>query len=96
MANDFTGRVWRIDSAGTTPFGTLNVKIKGGSWTGMSATGQTFIITDEAGRSYTWTATASTVSLGALSFDELGWLSGPLTFSGTFTGQVLLYLAGGK
>lgn len=96
MANDFSGRIWKIDTGATTPFGSLNVKIKGGSWTGMTATGQTFIITDSAGRTYTWTATASTLDAGGVSFDELGWLSGPLTFSGTFTGEVLLFLAGGK
>ena len=96
MANDYSGRIWKIDSAGTTPFGTVNVKIKGGAWTGMTATGQTFTITDSNGRVYTWTATASSLDAGGVSFDELGWLSGPLTFGGTFTGEVLLYLAGGK
>lgn len=96
MANDYSGRIWKIDSAGSTPFGTLNVKVKGGTWTGMTATGQTFTITDIAGRVYTWTATDSNLDAGGVNFDELGWLSGPLTFGGTFTGEVLLYLAGGK
>lgn len=96
MANDFTGRIWKIDAAGTTPFGTSNVKIKGGNWTGMTAAGKTFTITDSGGRVYTWTATASTLDAGGVSFDELGWLSGPLTFGGTFDGEVLLYLASSK
>ena len=91
MANDFTGRIWKITAGGSTPFGTANVKIKGGNWSGDTA-GNTFIITDVAGRSYLWTyPTNDTVN-----FQELGWLSGPLTFSGTFTGEINLYLATGK
>jgi hypothetical protein len=88
MANDFTGRIWRITTTGTTPFGTVNFKIKGGSWTGGVA-GNTFTITDEAGRTYTWTfpTTAEQVT-----FQELGWLSGPVTFGGTFVGEIDLYL----
>lgn len=88
MANDFTGRIWKITGAGTTPFGTLNVKIKGGSWTGGTA-GNTFTMTDVAGRVYTKTWDAATSEIG---FQELGWLSGPITFGGTFTGEVDLYL----
>lgn len=87
MPNDYTGRIWRIVTGGSTPFGTLNVKIKGGTWTGDTA-GNTFIITDVAGRSYTWTYPTGDV----VNFQELGWLPGPLTFSGTFTGEVNLYL----
>lgn len=93
MANDFTGRIWKIDAAGTTPFGALNVKIKGGIWSGMTAGGQTFTITDGAGRVYTFTSNAE---LDPVNFFELGWLEGPLTFGGTFTGEVNLFLAGGK
>ena len=88
MANDFTGRIWKVTQAGSTPFGTLNVKVKGGSWTGGTST-NTFTITDEAGRLYTWTWTASTQQI---TFGELGWLSGPVTFGDTFTGEVDLYL----
>lgn len=88
MPNDYSGRIWKIVDADTTPFGTLNVKIKGGVWTGGTAA-QTFIITDVAGRSYTWTYPASG---DALNFQELGWLSGPITFSGTFDGEINLYL----
>lgn len=88
MPNDFTGRIWKIVAAGTTPFGTLNIKIKGGSWSGGAA-GNTFTITDVAGRVYTWTAAADGENI---SFFELGWLSGPITFGGTFTGEINLYL----
>ena len=59
MANDFTGRIWKVSQAGSTPFGTLNVKVKGGSWTGETVTGHTFTITDVAGRVYTWTWAAN-------------------------------------
>lgn len=90
MANDFSGRIWKITAAGTTPFGAANVKIKGGSWTGMTAAGQTFIITDVAGRAYTFTSSGVDTQV---TFYEMGWLSGPLTFSGTFTGEVDLFLA---
>ena len=90
MANDFSGRIWKITTPGTTPFGAANVKIKGGSWTGMTAAGQTFIITDEAGRAYTFTSSGIDTQV---TFYELGWLSGPLTFSGTFTGEIDLFLA---
>lgn len=88
MANNYTGRIWQITSADTTPFGILNIKFKGGTWTGATA-GQTFIITDVAGRVYTWTFPADG---SAINFQELGWLSSPLTFSGTFTGEINLYL----
>jgi hypothetical protein len=90
MANDYSGRIWKIATGGTTPFGAANVKIKGGSWTGMTAAGQTFIITDEAGRAYTFTSSGIDTQV---TFYELGWLSGPLTFSGTFTGEIDLFLA---
>jgi hypothetical protein len=90
MANDFSGRIWKITTAGFTPFGAANVKIKGGSWTGMTAAGQTFIITDEAGRAYTFTSSGVDTQVV---FYEMGWLSGPLTFSGTFTGEIDLFLA---
>lgn len=90
MANDFSGRIWKITTGGTTPFGSANVKIKGGSWTGMTAAGQTFIITDAAGRAYTSTSSGVDTQVA---FYEMGWLSGPLTFSGTFTGEIDLFLA---
>jgi hypothetical protein len=89
VANNFTGRTWKITQAGTTPFGTANVKFKGGSWSGMTAGGQTFTITDEAGRVYTWYSSGPNVQV---TFQELGWLSGALTFGGTFTGEIDLYL----
>lgn len=88
MPNDYSGRIWKIVQAGTTPFGTLNVKIKGGVWSGAAAA-NTFTITDVAGRQYVWTFPGDA---DALYFQELGWLSGPLTFGGTFTGEVNLYL----
>ena len=87
MANDFTGRIWRIEAAGITPNGSQNVKIRGGVWT--DAAGKTFIITDSAGRAYTWTIPPDG---DTINFQELGWLSGPLHFSGTFVAPVLLYL----
>ena len=88
MANDYTGRQWKITTTGTTPFGTANVKIKGGSWTGGTS-GNTFTITDVAGRTYTWTFPSTAEQI---TFQELGWLSGPVTFGGTFTGEIDLYL----
>ena len=90
MANDFSGRIWKITTGGITPFGAANVKVKGGSWTGMTAAGQTFIITDVAGRAFTFTSSGVDTQV---TFYEMGWLSGPLTFSGTFTGEVDLFLA---
>jgi hypothetical protein len=89
MANDFTGRIWRVTAAGTTPFGVANARIKGGSWTGGTA-GNTFTITDGDGRVYTSTWSANSQQL---TFGELGWLEGPITFGGTFTGEIDLYLA---
>jgi hypothetical protein len=89
MANDFTGRIWKITTGGSTPVGAWNVKIKGGIWTGMSASGQTFTITDIAGRTYTVTSYNADYPIQLL---EMGWLSGPLLFGGTFTGEVDLYL----
>lgn len=90
MANDYTGRVWKITEAGSTPFGTLNVKFKGGTWTGMSDAA-TFTITDVAGRSYVWTADAAGATIN---FFELGWMSGPLAFAftGDTAGEVNLFL----
>jgi hypothetical protein len=88
MANDFTGRIWKITAPGASGYN-ANVKIKGGNWSGMSAGGQTFQIIDEAGRTYTFYSTAANV---AIPIYELGWLSGPVTFAGTFTGEVDLFL----
>ena len=88
MANDFTGRIWKITAAGTTPFGLANVKFKGGIWSGFTA-GDTFTITDADGRVYTFTAPAAD---SVVTFQELGWLSGPLTFGGTFHGEIDLFL----
>jgi hypothetical protein len=88
MANNFSGRIWSITQAGNTPFGALNVKIKGGVWSGGAAT-NFFTMTDTAGRVYTWTYPAST---DVLNFQELGWLNGEITFGGTFTGEINLYL----
>lgn len=90
MANSYSGRVWQITGNDTTPFGTVNIKFKGGTWTGMS-TDAVFTITDVAGRIYTWKAAADG---SAINFFELGWLSGPLTFTftGTTNGEVNLFL----
>jgi hypothetical protein len=93
MANDFSGRIWRITAAGTTPFGSLNVKFKSIIWSGMTAAGQTFTLTDAAGRVYTFTSPAVN---GTVTISEMGWLESPLTFGGTFTGEVDLFLSGGK
>jgi hypothetical protein len=91
MANDYSGRIWKIVANGSTPFGTSNIKVKGGIWTGGAA-GDVFTITDVAGRSYSWTFAADS----NVNFQELGWLSGPLTFSGTWAStsgaEVNLYL----
>lgn len=89
MANDYSGRQWRITTAATTPFGTANIRVKGGIWTGGTA-GQTFIVTDIAGRVYTWTFPTDG---DFLPFQDLGWLSGPVSFSGTFTGQIVWYIS---
>ena len=88
MANDYTGRIWKITGTGTTPFGTLNIKIKGGTWAG-DIPGKTFTITDVAGRVYSWAYPADG---SAVNFQELGWLSGPVAFSGNFTAEVNLFL----
>ena len=88
MANDYSSRQWKITQAGTTPFGTANVKVKGGSWTGGTS-GNTFTITDVAGRTFTYAWSANSQQI---TFAELGWLSGPITFGGTFTGEIDLYL----
>ena len=87
MANEYGTRIWKITTTGETPFGTANIKIKGGNWSGDTA-GNTFTITDVSGQVYTWTYPAN----DTVNFQELGWLSGPLTFGGTFTGEVNLYL----
>jgi hypothetical protein len=89
MPNDYTGRQWKITGADTTPFGAANIRVKGGIWTGGAA-GETFIITDIAGRVYQWTFPANGEWVP---FQELGWLSGPVAFSGTFSGEVILYIA---
>ena len=88
MPNSYATRIWKIVAAGTTPFGTANVKIKGGTWSGDTA-GNTFTITDQSGETTTWTFPADGSSIN---FQELGWLSGPVTFGGSFTGEVNLYL----
>ncbi len=88
MANDFTGRTWKINTNGQTPFGTANVKIKGGLWTGMTAGGQVLTITDVDGRVYSWTSYNLDYPL---TIPEMGWLSGPLTFS-IPSGELDLYL----
>lgn len=88
MANDFSGRIWKITAPGTTPFGTSNVRIGGGVWTGGAA-GNDFTITDVAGRVYTFTVTTAGQTVN---FYKFNWLSGPLTFGGTFVGEIDLFL----
>ena len=82
MANDFTGRILKIDSTGTIPFG--NFTVDGGSWTGAAA-GNVFTVVDAAGRTYTWTfpADGSEVAFRKLRF------SGPLTITAMGGGEVL-------
>lgn len=89
MANDYTGRVWRVTQAGTTPFGLANVKIETIKWSGMTATAQTFTITDADGRTYTTTSYQADYPVIE---SPKTWFSGPLTFGGTFTGEINLYL----
>jgi hypothetical protein len=89
MPNTYNTRIWSIVTAGETPFGTANVKIKGGVWTGGHAA-DTFTITDVSGNVYTWTYPANADS--DVGFQELGWLSGPITFGGSFNGEINLYL----
>lgn len=90
MANDYSGRIWKITGGDTTPFGGANVRFRGGNWTGMSSNA-TFSITDEAGRVYTWSAPTDG---SQVTFFEMGWLSGPVTFSftGTTPGEVNLFI----
>jgi len=88
MANDFSGRIWKITTGGTTPFGSANVKIKGGSWTGMTAAGQTFIITDVAGRAYTFTSSGVDTQV---TFYEMGWLSGRLRLAVLLPGKLICF-----
>ena len=92
MANDFSGRIWKITNTGSTPNGTQNVKVSGGIWSGDTA-GKTFTITDVAGRVYSWTYPADG---SAVTFQNMGWLSGPLTFGGNFTVEVNLFIGTGK
>jgi hypothetical protein len=87
MANDFTGRILKITTTGTIPL--ANFKVKGGLWTGMTAGAQTFSLTDVAGRTYTWTSDGTEAPI---SIYEMGWFSGPALISGTFTGEIDLYL----
>jgi hypothetical protein len=90
MANSYSTRIWKITGNDTTPFGALNVKVKGGTWTGFS-TDAVFSITDGSGEVTTWNATADGSVVG---FTELGWVSGPITFTftGTTKGEVNLFL----
>lgn len=89
MANDFTGRIWRVDSNGSTPFGSLNVKIESGIWTGGTAA-DNLTITDAAGRTYTFTFPADGSSVV---IPKMGWLESPLTFSIPH-GNLNLFLGG--
>ena len=86
MANDFTGRIHKITTTGTVPM--ANVKYKGGTWTGGTAA-DVFTIVDEAGRSYSWTYPADG---SQVTFQELGWLSGPISITSMPHGEVNLYL----
>ena len=90
MANSYSTRIWKITGNETTPFGTANVKFEGGNWTGFS-TDAVFTITDSSGEVTTWKATADG---SAVTFNKLGWVSGPITFTftGTTKGEVNLYL----
>jgi len=95
MPPDYTGRIWKFPagSNSTTPFGTLNIKVKGGSWTGGTSNTDTFTITDIAGRTYTFTWSTNSQQI---TFGELGWISGPITFVGPTHGEVDLFLATSK
>lgn len=87
MANNFTGRILRIDTTGTIPL--ANFKVRGGTWTGGTAA-DVFTIVDAAGRSYSWTFPADG---SAVTFQELGWLSGPVSVTSIPHGEVNWYLA---
>ena len=86
MSNDFTGRILKITTTGTIPL--ANFKVEGGIWTGGTST-NTFSLVDVAGRQYDWNWPSSG---DAVVITKLGWMSGPVSIIGTFTGEIHLYL----
>lgn len=86
VTNDFTGRIWRIVTPGTSPL--ANVKVKGGMWTGGTAADQLSFV-DAAGREYDFIYPGSG---NALSIPEIGWLSGPITITAIPHGELQLYI----
>jgi hypothetical protein len=91
MANDFTGRTLKITGPGTIPL--ANFKVKGGLWTGTTATGQVFTIVDAAGRTYDIT---SYLADYPVVIPEWGWISGPAVITAMPAGEIALYLSAGK
>jgi hypothetical protein len=87
MANDYSGRILKLTTTGVIPLG--NFKVKGGIWTGGTAS-DVFTLVDSAGRAYDFTYPTDG---SVMSIYELGWLSGPVTISSLPHGEVQLFLA---
>lgn len=87
MANNFTGRILRIDTAGVN-IPLANFTVDGGEWTGGTAA-DVFTVTDVAGRAYSWTFPADG---SAVVFKRMPF-SGPLAITALPHGVVIWALA---
>lgn len=87
MANSFNGHQAIVDTPTTQPIIRSNIKVKGGSWTGMLAAA-TLTITDLAGRQFTF---ATPQANYPVDIGPLGWLTG-LAVPVISSGQLKLYL----
>lgn len=87
MANQITGRQLIIDTAGEIDIN-CNINVTEGTWNNATA-GDHLIITDKAGRVFTWICYQNNypIDLG-----KIGWLSGPITVTTIASGILYLFL----
>ena len=85
MANDFTGRQWRITTTGPIPG--ANFKVAGGVWTGATA-GAVMSFVDAAGRQFDFTFPTQ----GQLNVGFMGWVSGPAVITAMGGGEMLWWI----
>ena len=90
MANDISGRPWRLDTQQATPVVNTWIKVAHFEWSGFSAA-QTLTLTDKNGR-VIWSATTpGTLAESEIRSAKVGWVDG-LIPSALPGGQVLVYI----
>jgi hypothetical protein len=92
MANTISGRQLIINTAGLINL-PCNFKVVEAWWQDIAAAGDTFVFTDAAGRTFTFTAySAGGTGIPPLPIGKLDWLEGPITVTHIGSGNVYMIL----